>query len=117
MDGYYDPLPMPLSEDKNRDRQLPATLTIVDDDSEYREYLAQHLRQQGVRVRTYADGNRLLADPEPFGDESDWEFVDLARTSNGLVLTFEARGPSDHSLVFLFDRAGSVVEIAVHGRS
>lgn len=61
--------------------------------------------------------NVVVANPEPFGDESDWEFVDLARTSNGLVLTFEARGPSDHSLVFLFDRAGSVVEIAVHGRS
>ena len=59
---------MPTPDDKNREPQLPATLTIVDDDGEYREYLAQHLRQQGIRVRTFADGNRLLADPEPFGD-------------------------------------------------
>lgn len=57
-----------MSEDKSRDLMLPATLTIVDDDSDYREYLAQHLRQQGVKVRTFADGNRWLADPDPFGD-------------------------------------------------
>jgi DNA-binding response OmpR family regulator len=47
---------------------LPATLTIVDDDADYREYLAEHLRQQGVRVRTFADSNHLLADADPFGD-------------------------------------------------
>lgn len=47
---------------------LPATLTIVDDDSDYREYLAQHLTQQGLRVRTYADSNHLLAASDPFGD-------------------------------------------------
>jgi two-component system OmpR family response regulator len=47
---------------------LPATLTIVDDDADYREYLAQHLRQQGIRVRTFADSNHLLADADPFGD-------------------------------------------------
>jgi DNA-binding response OmpR family regulator len=47
---------------------LPATLTIVDDDADYREYLAEHLRQQGIRVRTFADSNHLLADADPFGD-------------------------------------------------
>lgn len=57
-----------MPEERQRDRLLPATLTIVDDDSDHREYLAQHLRQQGMRVRAFADGNRLLADPDPFGD-------------------------------------------------
>lgn len=47
---------------------LPATLTIVDDDDVYREHLAEHLRRQGVRVRGFADSNRLLTAPEPFGD-------------------------------------------------
>lgn len=47
---------------------LPATLTIVDDDADYREYLAEHLRRQGMRVRTFADSNHLLADASPFGD-------------------------------------------------
>lgn len=51
-----------------RDRALPATLTIVDDDADYREFLAQHLRSQGLRVRTFADSNHLLADADPFGD-------------------------------------------------
>ena len=50
------------------ERMLPATLTIVDDDADYREYLGEHLRQHGIRVRTFADSNRLLADADPFGD-------------------------------------------------
>jgi CheY-like chemotaxis protein len=55
-------------EAKPRERMLPATVTIVDDDADYREFLAQHLRQQGVRVRTFGDSNHLLADADPFGD-------------------------------------------------
>lgn len=47
---------------------LPATLTIVDDDADHRDYLAEHLRQQGIRVRAFADSNQLLADADPFGD-------------------------------------------------
>lgn len=57
-----------MADEKPRDRSLPPTLTIVDDDGDYREYLAQHLRQQGVKVRTFADGNHFLADANPFGD-------------------------------------------------
>ena len=59
----------PSSPDaRPRGQVLPATLTIVEDDADYREFLAQHLRQQGVRVRTFADSNHLLADADPFGD-------------------------------------------------
>ncbi len=41
---------------------LPRTLALIDDDPEYAEYLAQHLRARGVDVRVYADSNALLAD-------------------------------------------------------
>lgn len=47
---------------------LPPTLTLVDDDEAYREHLAEHLRRQGVRVRSFADGNHLLTAHDPFGD-------------------------------------------------
>jgi two-component system, OmpR family, response regulator len=57
-----------MPDDKTREIMLPATLTIVDDDSDYREFLAEHLRQQGIRVRTFVDGNHLLASADPFGD-------------------------------------------------
>ncbi len=57
-----------MSEDKILTLILPPTLTIVDDDADYRDYLAQHLRQLGTRVRTFADSNHLLADADPFGD-------------------------------------------------
>lgn len=56
------------AEPRSRERALPVTLTIVDDDADYREFLAQHLRRQGMRVRTFADSNHLLADADPFGD-------------------------------------------------
>jgi len=48
---------------------LPATLTLIDDDDDYREYLAQHLRRQGVEVHAFADSNHFLAAKEPFVDE------------------------------------------------
>ena len=57
-----------MADDKTRDLMLPATLTIVDDDGDYREFLAQHMRAQGLRVRTFSDSNHLLADGDPFGD-------------------------------------------------
>ena len=45
---------------------LPATLALVDDDTEYCEFLAQHLRNQGVTVQAYGDSSDLLADLEPY---------------------------------------------------
>ena len=41
---------------------LPATLALVDDDTEYCEFLAQHLRSQGIDVTAYSDSSDLLAD-------------------------------------------------------
>jgi len=54
---------------------LPATLALVDDDTEYCEFLAQHLRNQGVRVQAYGDSSDLLADIEPY--RFDFYVLDL----------------------------------------
>ena len=54
---------------------LPKTLALVDDDLEYTEYLAQHLRQAGVQVRAFADSNALLADDGAYG--FDFYVLDL----------------------------------------
>jgi len=54
---------------------LPANLALVDDDAEYSEYLAQHLREHGVDVRVYPDGNALLADRAPY--DYDFYLLDL----------------------------------------
>ena len=54
---------------------LPATLALVDDDTEYSEFLAQHLRNQGVDVQAYGDSSDLLADLEPY--RFDFYVLDL----------------------------------------
>ena len=54
---------------------LPATLALVDDDTEYSEFLAQHLRAQGVTVQAYADSSDLLADLAPY--RFDFYVLDL----------------------------------------
>ena len=54
---------------------LPATLALVDDDTEYSEFLAQHLRNQGVRVQAYGDSSDLLADIEAY--RFDFYVLDL----------------------------------------
>ena len=54
---------------------LPATLALVDDDTEYCEFLAQHLRNQGVKVQAYGDSSDLLADVEPY--RFDFYVLDL----------------------------------------
>ena len=54
---------------------LPATLALVDDDTEYCEFLAQHLRAQGVQVEAYTDSSDLLADMEPY--RYDFYVLDL----------------------------------------
>ena len=54
---------------------LPSTLALVDDDTEYREFLAQHLRSQGVEVHAYGDSSDLLADMEPY--RFDFYVLDL----------------------------------------
>lgn len=54
---------------------LPATLALVDDDTEYCEFLAQHLRGQGVEVTAYSDSSDLLTDDAPY--RFDFYVLDL----------------------------------------
>ncbi len=54
---------------------LPVTLALVDDDTEYCEFLAQHLRAQGVQVQAYTDSSDLLADMAPY--RFDFYVLDL----------------------------------------
>lgn len=55
---------------------LPKTLALVDDDSEFSEFLAQDLQQRGVAVRVFGDSNDLLADRAAY--DFDFYVVDLA---------------------------------------
>ena len=48
---------------------LPRSLALVDNDTEYTEFLAQHLQGQGVSEQRYADSSDLLADVAPWRHE------------------------------------------------
>ena len=48
---------------------LPQSLALIDDDREYSEFLAQYLRDRGVRVDVFDDSNRFLAHTDPYGYE------------------------------------------------
>jgi two-component system, OmpR family, response regulator len=54
---------------------LPNTLALLDDDLEFSEYLAQHLREQGIRVSVFGDSNDLLASPAAYS--FDFYLLDL----------------------------------------
>ncbi len=48
---------------------FPSTLALVDDDPEFREFLTQHLRSEGVVVTAFADSNDLLASDGAYAHE------------------------------------------------
>jgi DNA-binding response OmpR family regulator len=55
---------------------LPGSITILEDDADFRHHLGQHLRALGTQVREFADGVALLA-----GDgaaDSDFFLLDVA---------------------------------------
>lgn len=54
---------------------LPRALALIDDEREYAELLAAYLRERGVQVRLYTDGNDLLGDPQSHA--YDFYVVDL----------------------------------------
>lgn len=84
---------------------LPRTLTLVDDDTEYREFLAEHLRAQGVEVRAYADSSDLLADETPYRDE--FYVVDLMLPGvDGVELIRILRKRTDAGVLVVSGRLG-----------
>ncbi len=46
---------------------LPKTLALIDDDAEFSEFLALHLRGLGVAVEVFGDSNDLLAHSDAYG--------------------------------------------------
>ncbi|MCZ2495764.1 response regulator [Xylophilus sp. Kf1] len=54
---------------------LPKNIALVDDDLEFSEFLAQHLRDQACGVRVFHDGGDLLSDHAAFG--FDFYVLDL----------------------------------------
>lgn len=86
----------------------PKTLALIDDDSEYAEFLTQFLQDQGIAVRCYDDSNALLADPEAF--DFDFYLVDLMLPGvNGVELIKILRRRSDAGVVVVSGRLGPEV--------
>ena len=87
---------------------LPATLALVDDDPEYSEFLAQHLRNQGVQVQVYSDSSDLLADIEPY--RFDFYVLDLMLPGvNGTELLRILRKRTQAGVLIVSGRLGPEV--------
>jgi DNA-binding response OmpR family regulator len=82
---------------------LPSTLAIIDDDREYADYLAAHLRQRGVRVTVFHDSDEFLTAPGAF----DFEFC---------VVDLMLPGVDGVDLVRLIRRRGAAGIVVVSGR-
>jgi two-component system, OmpR family, response regulator len=54
---------------------LPKTLALIDDDSDYAEFLSQYLTRLGIETAVFSDSNDLLAHLDPYGYE--FYIVDL----------------------------------------
>jgi DNA-binding response OmpR family regulator len=91
---------------------LPRTLALIDDDAEYSEYLAQHLRGKGVDVSVFDDSNTLLADNDPHRYE--FYLVDLMLPGvDGVELIKVIRRRSDAGLLVVSGRLGPDVFASV----
>lgn len=87
---------------------LPRTLALVDDDTEYTEFLAQHLAGQGVQVRRYGDSSDLLADVTPY--QYEFYVVDLMLPGvDGVELIRILRRRTDAGVLVVSGRLGPEV--------
>jgi DNA-binding response OmpR family regulator len=85
---------------------LPTKLALIDDDAEYSDYLAQHLREMGVAVTVYRDANALLADPGAYG--FDFYLVDLMLPGvDGVELIKILRLRTDSGILVVSGRLGA----------
>jgi two-component system OmpR family response regulator len=91
---------------------LPRTIALVDDDPEYSEFLAQHLRGRGVDVQLYADSSDLLAAAAPYLYE--FYVVDLMLPGvDGVELIRILRKRTDAGVLVVSGRLGAEVFAAV----
>lgn len=87
---------------------LPSTLALVDDDTEFSEYLSQYLAQRGVRVDAFGDSNDLLAHADAFG--YGFYVVDLMLPGiDGVDLIKVLRRRTNAGLLVVSGRLGSGV--------
>jgi two-component system, OmpR family, response regulator len=90
----------------------PRTLALIDDDAEYSEYLAQHLRSTGIDVSVFDDSNTLLADES--AHRYDFYLVDLMLPGvDGVELIKVIRRRSDAGLLVVSGRLGPEVFASV----
>lgn len=98
--AHWWPLPFPLTVN-----MLPDSLALVDDDSEFREFLAQSLREQGVGVTTFADSNDLLASDGAY--DHDFYLLDLGLPGvDGIELIKVLRKRSQAGVLVVSGRLG-----------
>ena len=83
---------------------LPRTLALVEDDDDFARYLADHLRDQGIEVRVFHDGDSFLTDPGAF----DFDFY---------LLDLMLPGVDGEDLVRLIRRKGWAGVLVVSGRA
>jgi DNA-binding response OmpR family regulator len=90
---------------------LPKTLALIDDDPEYAEFLAQHLRARGVDVRVYASADAVLADDR---DDAEFYVVDLMLPGTDGVRFIETlRKRNDAGVLVVSGRLGAEVFASV----
>jgi DNA-binding response OmpR family regulator len=91
---------------------FPKHLALIDDDAEFSEYLAQHLRERGMDVSVFNDSNTLLADSDP--NRFDFYLVDLMLPGvDGVELINILRRRSDAGILVVSGRLGPEVFASV----
>jgi len=96
---------------RHNSRMLPKTLALIDDDPDYAEYLAQHLRARGVEVRVYASADAVLADE---ADDAEFYVVDLMLPGTDGVRFIETlRKRNDAGVLVVSGRLGADVFASV----
>jgi two-component system, OmpR family, response regulator len=93
---------------------LPKTLALIDDDRDFGQGLARHLRALGVAVDVFADSNDLLTSNDPFG--FGFYVVDLMLPGvDGVALIDILRRRTDVSVLVVSGRlAADVFEQVVN---
>ncbi len=87
---------------------LPASLALVDDDAEFTEFLAQHLRDRGIAVSVFGDSNDLLVSDGAY--EHDFYVLDLGLPGvDGVDLIKVLRRRSQAGVLVVSGRLGSDV--------
>lgn len=82
---------------------LPQTLALVDDDSEFNEFLTQYLRELDIEVAEFGSADELLADDRRFG--FDFYVLDLGLPGmDGLDLLKQLRQRSDAGILVVSGR-------------